>query len=68
MSAVTALYSGCKRGCVVDGKIGMSQRKIMKTVIALEKKKTILGKLVPLTLFISHEQDTGSLSSPGAIL
>ena len=67
MSAVTALYSGCKRGCVIDGKIGMSQRKIMKTVIALEKK-TILGKLVPLTLFISHEQDTGSLSSPGAIL
>ena len=67
MSAVTPLYSGCKRGCVIDGKIGMSQRKIMKTVIALEKK-TILGKLVPLTLFISHEQDTGSLSSPGAIL
>ena len=67
MSAVIALYSGCKRGCVLDGKIRMSQTKIMKTVIALEKK-TILGKLVPLTLFISHEQDTGSLSSPGAIL
>ena len=39
MSAVTALYSGCKRGCVIDGKIGMSQRKIMKNVIAVGKKK-----------------------------
>ena len=26
-----------KIGCVIDGKISMSQRKIMKTVIALEK-------------------------------
>ena len=27
-----------KTGCVIDGKISLSQRKIMKTVIALEKK------------------------------
>ena len=30
-----------KTGCVIDGKIDMSQRKIMKTVIALEKKKLV---------------------------
>ena len=28
----------------MDGKIGMSQRKIMKTVIALEKKKNNTGR------------------------
>ena len=28
-----------KAGCVTDGKICMSQRKVMKTVIAPEKKK-----------------------------
>ena len=30
-----------KTGCVIDGKICMSQRKIMKTVIAPEKKKHV---------------------------
>ena len=33
-----ALCSGYITGCVIDGKICMPQRKIMKTVIALEKK------------------------------
>ena len=30
-----------KTGCVIDGKIFMSQRKIMTTVIALGKKRFV---------------------------
>ena len=43
-----------KTGCVIDGKMCMSQRKIMKTVITLEKKnmyfvmKTSLIQKMPL--------------------
>ena len=33
-----------KTGCVVDGKICMSQRKIMKTLIALEKNVYFIMK------------------------
>ena len=33
-----------KTGCVIDGKMCMSQRKIMKTVIALEKKTHVFHR------------------------
>ena len=43
-----------KAGCVIDGKICMSERKIMKTVIVLEKRnhvfhhENIANKKTPL--------------------
>ena len=38
-----------KTGCVIDGKISMSQRKIMKTVIALEKTSISYENIVYLS-------------------